>query len=84
MTIATHPLVSAGVTTNGHEPADVLVVFGITGDLAKVMTFQSLYRLEQRGLVAVGRVARRHLRMRGNRHADSEPPRPSSAITQRG
>ncbi len=32
-------------------PADVLVVFGITGDLAKVMTFRSLYRLEQRGLL---------------------------------
>ena len=26
--------------------ADVLVIFGITGDLAKVMTFRSLYRLE--------------------------------------
>jgi hypothetical protein len=51
MTIATHPQVSAGATTNGHEPADVLVVFGITGDLAKVMTFGSLYRLEQRGLI---------------------------------
>ena len=32
-------------------PADVLVVFGITGDLAKVMTFRSLYRLEKRGLL---------------------------------
>jgi glucose-6-phosphate 1-dehydrogenase len=32
-------------------PADVLVVFGITGDLAKVMTFHSLYRLEARGLL---------------------------------
>jgi glucose-6-phosphate 1-dehydrogenase len=31
--------------------ADVLVVFGITGDLAKVMTFHSLYRLEARGLL---------------------------------
>jgi len=31
--------------------ADVLVVFGITGDLAKVMTFRSLYRLEARGLL---------------------------------
>ena len=31
--------------------ADVLVVFGITGDLAKVMTFHSLYRLEKRGLL---------------------------------
>jgi len=33
------------------QPADVLVVFGITGDLARVMTFRSLYRLEQRGLL---------------------------------
>ncbi len=31
------------------KAADVFVVFGITGDLAKVMTFHSLYRLEQRG-----------------------------------
>src|SRR5207342_1531424 len=30
---------------------DVFVVFGITGDLAKVMTFRSLYRLEKRGLL---------------------------------
>ena len=35
----------------GHQPADVFVVFGITGDLAKVMTFRSLYRLERRGLL---------------------------------
>ncbi len=33
------------------QPADVLVIFGITGDLAKVMTFRSLYRLEKRGLL---------------------------------
>ena len=33
------------------RPADVFVVFGITGDLAKVMTFHSLYRLEKRGLL---------------------------------
>ena len=33
------------------KPADVFVVFGITGDLAKVMTFRSLYRLERRGLL---------------------------------
>src|SRR5215475_4511658 len=31
--------------------ADVFVVFGITGDLAKQMTFRSLYRLERRGLL---------------------------------
>jgi glucose-6-phosphate 1-dehydrogenase len=34
------------------QPADVFVVFGISGDLAKVMTFHSLYRLEQRGLLS--------------------------------
>lgn len=31
-----------------HATADVLVVFGITGDLAKKMTFRALYRLEAR------------------------------------
>ena len=36
----------------GTRPADVLVVFGITGDLARVMTFCSLYRLEKRGLLS--------------------------------
>jgi glucose-6-phosphate 1-dehydrogenase len=36
----------------GNVPADVLVVFGISGDLAKVMTFRSLYRLERRGLLS--------------------------------
>ena len=35
----------------GTQPADVFVVFGITGDLARVMTFQALYRLERRGLL---------------------------------
>ncbi len=35
----------------GNRPTDALVVFGITGDLAKVMTFRSLYRLERRGLI---------------------------------
>src|SRR5664279_4113047 len=34
------------------ESADVFVIFGITGDLAKVMTFRSLYRLERRGLLS--------------------------------
>jgi glucose-6-phosphate 1-dehydrogenase len=31
------------------EPADALVIFGITGDLAKKMTLRALYRLERRG-----------------------------------
>ncbi|HTU96172.1 MAG TPA: glucose-6-phosphate dehydrogenase [Solirubrobacteraceae bacterium] len=35
----------------GAAVADVFVVFGISGDLAKVMTFHSLYRLERRGLL---------------------------------
>jgi glucose-6-phosphate 1-dehydrogenase len=33
------------------QVADVFVIFGITGDLAKVMTFNSLYRLEERQLL---------------------------------
>jgi glucose-6-phosphate 1-dehydrogenase len=36
---------------NTASAADVLVIFGITGDLARVMTFRSLYRLEARGLL---------------------------------
>ncbi|MDE3134142.1 MAG: glucose-6-phosphate dehydrogenase [Acidobacteriota bacterium] len=35
----------------GTEEADALVIFGITGDLARKMTFRSLYRLERRGLL---------------------------------
>jgi glucose-6-phosphate 1-dehydrogenase len=35
----------------GPQPADVLVIFGITGDLARVMTYRSLHRLEARGLL---------------------------------
>ena len=31
--------------------ADLLVIFGITGDLARKMTFRALYRLERRGLL---------------------------------
>src|SRR3954470_17152949 len=42
---------SAVQATARQQPADALVVFGITGDLAKVMTFTSLYRLERRGLL---------------------------------
>ena len=44
---------TTGPATPGVEPkpADVFVSFGITGDLAKVMTFRSLYRLEKRGLL---------------------------------
>src|SRR5829696_934712 len=47
---APHPTAAAGSTAS-DQPADVLVVFGITGDLAKQMTLHSLYRLEARGLL---------------------------------
>jgi glucose-6-phosphate 1-dehydrogenase len=36
----------------GPRPADVLGIFGITGDLATRMTLPSLYRLERRGILA--------------------------------
>jgi glucose-6-phosphate 1-dehydrogenase len=36
-----------------NRAADALVVFGITGDLAKKMTLRSLYRLERRGLLDI-------------------------------
>ena len=42
---------AATADSSAPRPADVFVVFGITGDLAKVMTFRSLYRLERRGLL---------------------------------
>jgi glucose-6-phosphate 1-dehydrogenase len=51
--VGTRPRITT--TGNGSAPsqvADVFVVFGITGDLAKVMTFHSLYRLEHRGLLS--------------------------------
>jgi glucose-6-phosphate 1-dehydrogenase len=32
--------------------ADILVIFGISGDLARKMTFQSLFRMERRGEIA--------------------------------
>ncbi len=41
-----------GSNETAAAQADVLVIFGITGDLAKVMTFRSLYDLERRGLLS--------------------------------
>src|SRR6476469_9403580 len=41
----------AATDSEGQATGDVLVVFGITGDLAKVMTFRSLYRLEARKML---------------------------------
>jgi glucose-6-phosphate 1-dehydrogenase len=39
---------SPAPTTPYSDPADALVIFGITGDLARKMTFRALYRLERR------------------------------------
>jgi glucose-6-phosphate 1-dehydrogenase len=54
MSTAVRPRQRTGTSASdvdGAPPADVFVIFGITGDLAKVMTFHSLYRLERRGLL---------------------------------
>ncbi|MPZ92802.1 MAG: glucose-6-phosphate dehydrogenase [Actinobacteria bacterium] len=40
------------LASESADPADALVVFGITGDLAKKMTLRSLYRLEARRRLA--------------------------------
>jgi glucose-6-phosphate 1-dehydrogenase len=37
--------------TASEQTSDALVIFGITGDLARKMTFRSLYRLHERGLL---------------------------------
>lgn len=39
------------MTGADDNSSDVLVIFGITGDLARKMTFRALYRLESRGLL---------------------------------
>ena len=61
-----------------QQPADVFVIFGITGDLAKVMTFHSLYRLEQRG------PARLPDRRRRRRRLDGRPPARARPRVHRG
>jgi glucose-6-phosphate 1-dehydrogenase len=50
-TVTPHRPASPTPTAPGTQ-ADVLVAFGITGDLAKQMTLRSLYRLERRGLLS--------------------------------
>ncbi|HKZ12264.1 MAG TPA: glucose-6-phosphate dehydrogenase [Solirubrobacterales bacterium] len=41
--------------TKGHrdKAADVLAIFGISGDLAKKMTFRALYRMEKSGVLDI-------------------------------
>ncbi|MCV7259734.1 glucose-6-phosphate dehydrogenase [Mycobacterium shimoidei] len=40
-----------GLGLSGGSSTDLLVIFGITGDLARKMTFRALYRLERRKLL---------------------------------
>jgi glucose-6-phosphate 1-dehydrogenase len=42
---------SSLTSVSGSPHADALVIFGITGDLARKMTFQALYLLEERGRI---------------------------------
>lgn len=47
-------------SSRNERAADTLVIFGVTGDLARKMTFPALYRLERRGrlgcrIIGVGR-----------------------------
>jgi glucose-6-phosphate 1-dehydrogenase len=39
------------LAADGGSSSNLLVIFGITGDLARKMTFRALYRLEARGLL---------------------------------
>ena len=39
------------MTNHDSDAADLIVIFGITGDLARRNTFRALYRLERRGLL---------------------------------
>lgn len=47
-----HPRTRAPRLNDDTQPADALVVFGISGDLARKMTLRSLYRLESQGKLA--------------------------------
>jgi len=54
------PVMSAKKDSGTADHTDALVIFGITGDLARKMTFRALYRLEKRGkldcpIIGVGR-----------------------------
>ena len=49
--VTPHPGSAGARPGDSGGAADVFVAFGITGDLAKVMTLRSLYRLERRGLL---------------------------------
>ena len=70
--------------------SDALVVFGITGDLARKMTFSSLYRLEARGLlncpvigVAVDEMSIEQLRARAHESIQATEASVNKAVFKR-
>ncbi|MQA74901.1 MAG: glucose-6-phosphate dehydrogenase [Solirubrobacterales bacterium] len=72
------------------ERCDTLVIFGITGDLAKKMTFQALYRLEARGELRfrILGVARNHwtqeqLDRRARESIEATVENPDDAVIER-
>ncbi len=81
----------ATVPTSGPEvQSDAFVSFGITGDLARVMTFRSLYRLESRGLlscpiigVAIDDWTIEHLRDHARECIEATGERVDSAVFER-
>ena len=51
-TVKSRPRAAAALDMDGGDRVtDVFVAFGITGDLATVTAFNSLHRLEERGLL---------------------------------
>ena len=46
-------MAQASDSTNAGPPGDALVIFGLTGDLAKKMTFKALYRLVANGTLDI-------------------------------
>ena len=71
-------------------PADVLVIFGITGDLAKKMTFRALYRLEARGKlecpivgVAIDEWSLEQLRQHGREAIETTVKEPDEEVLDR-
>jgi len=71
-------------------PADVLVIFGITGDLAKKMTFRALYRLEARGKlecpivgVAIDEWSLEQLRQQGREAIETTVKEPDEEVLDR-
>ncbi|MFY2858959.1 glucose-6-phosphate dehydrogenase [Mycobacterium sp. THU-M104] len=72
------------------SPSDVLVIFGITGDLARKMTFRALYRLESRHLlncpivgVASDAISVGELMARGREHIVASGEKFDEAVFER-